>query len=291
MRFSRRHVQNQPPDPNPVNRRAVPHGDARPADMALAPEAHILEDPQELAAEAADLFMWLAEQAIAARGRFAVALSGGTTPKAIYSALALNRTRLDWSKVLFFFGDERCVPPSHEESNFRMAETTLFRPLDIRETQIFRMKGEVEPDLASSEYEAAMRRSIGPSSAGWPRFDLVLLGLGQDGHTASLFPGTEALKEQNKWVVPGLAPVSTGITQRITVTLSVINHASVILFLVAGAGKAPIVRDILEPSSAGAGPYPAALVHPKAGRLLWYLDQAAASNLTATKQHVSSREE
>ena len=240
--------------------------------MTLAPEAHILQDPQELAAEAADLFIWLAEQAIA-----------------VYNTLASNRGRLDWNKVLFFFGDERCVPPSHEESNFLMAGTTLFRPLDIPETQIFRMKGEAEPDLASREYEANMRRILPPSSSGWPRFDLVLLGLGQDGHTASLFPGTEALKEQSKWVVPGLAP--TGIRQRITITLNVINHADVVLFLVAGAGKAPIARGILEPSSAGIGPYPAALVHPKSGRLLWYLDQAAASDLIVTKQHLSSREE
>jgi 6-phosphogluconolactonase len=257
--------------------------------MALAPEAHVLRDPQELAAEAVDLFIWLAEQAIAARGQFAVALSGGTTPKAVYSTLSSDRTRLDWNKVLFFFGDERCVPPSHEESNFLMAQTSLFRPLDIPEGQVFRMRGELDSDLASREYEAVMRRNLSPTPAGWPQFDLVLLGLGPDGHTASLFPGTDALKEQNKWVVPGLAP--TGITQRITVTLGVINHATVVLFLVAGAGKAPIARDILEPASAGISPYPAALVQPKTGRLLWYLDQAAATDLTATKQHLSSREE
>jgi 6-phosphogluconolactonase len=267
----------------------VLHDVAQPVDMALAPEAHILQDPQELAAEAADLFIWLAEQAIAARGQFAVALSGGTTPKAVYNTLTSNRAKLDWSKVLFFFGDERCVPPSHEESNFLMAETTLFRPLGIPETQIFRMKGEAEPDRASREYEVIMRRILRPSSAGWPRFDLVLLGLGPDGHTASLFPGTEASKEQSKWVVPGLAP--SGIRQRITITLNVIDHADVVLFLVAGAGKASIARDILDASSAGNSPYPAALVHPKSGRLLWYLDQAAASDLTATKQHLSSREE
>lgn len=257
--------------------------------MALPPEAHVLQDPQELAAEAADLFIWLAEQAIASRGQFAVALSGGTTPKAVYSALAADRTRVDWDKVLFFFGDERCVPPSHEESNFLMAHTSLFRPLDIPEAQIFRMRGELDPHLASHEYEVVMRRNLSATSAGWPRFDLVLLGLGPDGHTASLFPGTDALKERNKWVVPGLAP--SGIRERITVTLSVINHAAVVLFLVAGAGKAPIARDVLEPPPGVISPYPAALVRPETGRLLWYLDQAAASDLTITKQHLPSREE
>ena len=257
--------------------------------MALSPEAHILQDPQELAAEAADLFLWLAEQAITARGQFTVALSGGGTPKAVYSALALARTRLDWTKVLFFFGDERCVPPSHEESNFLMAQTSLFAPLNLPDNRIFRMKGEDDPDIASRDYETVMRRTLDSSVDGWPRFDLVLLGLGQDGHTASLFPGTAALEESNKWVVPGLAP--TGIRQRLTLTLSVINHADVVLFLVAGAGKANIARDILEPSSTGTRSYPASLVHPIAGRLLWFFDRAAASDLTMTKQHLSSREE
>ena len=257
--------------------------------MALAPEAHVFQDPAELAAEAADLFLWLAEQAISARGRFIVALSGGTTPKTVYSTLAAARTKLDWSHVLFFFGDERCVPPSHEESNFLMAQTSLFRPLHIPDAQIFRMKGEGEPDIASRDYETVMRRTFGPSSDDWPRFDLILLGLGPDGHTASLFPGTVALEERNKWVVPGLAP--TGIRQRLTLTLPVINHADVVLFLVAGVGKAGIARDVLEPPSSEATPYPASLVHPIAGRLLWFLDRAAASELTMTKQHLSSREE
>jgi 6-phosphogluconolactonase len=257
--------------------------------MALAPESHIFQDPEELAVEAADLFLWLAEQAISARGRFIVALSGGTTPKTVYSTLASARTRLDWSNVFFFFGDERCVPPSHKESNFLMAQTSLFRPLTVPDTQIFRMKGEEEPEIACRDYEAIMRRTLGPSSDGWPRFDLILLGLGPDGHTASLFPGTAALEERNKWVVPGIAP--TGIRQRLTLTLSVLNHADVVLFLVAGAGKAGIARDILEPPSSGTSPHPASLVHPIAGRLLWFLDRAAASDLTMTKQHLSSREE
>ena len=257
--------------------------------MAAAPEAHILQDPQELAVEASDLFLWLAEQAVSARGRFSVALSGGSTPKAVYSMLASTRTGLDWSNVFFFFGDERCVPPTHQDSNFLMARTSLFVPLSLPDSRIFRMKGEEEPEVASRDYEAIMRRTLEPSSDGWPRLDLVLLGLGLDGHTASLFPGTAALEERDKWVTPGVAPV--GIRERVTVTLSVINHADVVLFLVAGTDKAGIVREVLEPPSLGTRQYPASLVRPSSGRLLWYLDAAAASELTISKQHLSSREE
>ncbi len=258
--------------------------------MAAEAETHILEDARELSAEAADLFVWVAEQAIAARGRYVVALSGGSTPKSVYSTLAsAHAERLDWSKVLFFFGDERCVPPTHSDSNFQMAQTSLFLPLQVPEAGIFRMKGELDPETAAHEYEATMRRTLEMSAAKWPRYDLVLLGLGPDGHTASLFPGTAALKERDKWVTPGLAP--SGIRQRLTMTLDVINHAGMVLFLVSGTGKARIVRDVLEPSSSGAQPYPASLVRPNHGRLLWFLDSEAASELTISKQHVSWREE
>jgi 6-phosphogluconolactonase len=262
--------------------------------MPAVPEAHILQDPEELAAEASDLFVWLAERAISVRGRFVVALSGGSTPKAVYSTLAAARAGLDWSNIFFFFGDERCVPPTHQDSNFLMARTSLFVPLNLPESHIFRMKGEEQPDVASRDYEAIMRRTLEPSSDGWPRFDLVLLGLGLDGHTASLFPGTAALEERGKWVVPAVGP--GGVRQRMTVTLGVINHADVVLFLVTGADKAGIVRDVLEPPSLGtdqrpAEQYPASLVRPSPGRLLWFLDAAAASKLAISQQHLSSREE
>jgi 6-phosphogluconolactonase len=259
--------------------------------MAREAEVHIFEDSVELAAEAADLFLWLAEQAIGARGRCTVALSGGSTPKSIYSLLASSHAgRLDWSRVFFFFGDERCVPPSHPESNFHMAQTSLFLPLSLPAARIFRMRGELDPQVAAAEYEDGMRRTLEPSTGGWPRFDLILLGLGPDGHTASLFPGTDALKEQNKWVAPGLAP--NGVRQRLTITLGVINHADVVLFLVTGAGKSRIVKEVLEPSSLDeAGQHPASLVRPSHGRLLWFLDSPAAAELTTSRQHVSWREE
>jgi 6-phosphogluconolactonase len=257
--------------------------------MAVAPEIHIFHDQEELATEAADLFLWLANQAIAARQRFVVALSGGSTPKTVYRALASAGSKVDWSKVIFCFGDERCVPPSHEESNFLTARTSLFQPLNIPETQVLRMIGEQGPERASHDYETLLRRTLEVLPDGWPRFDLIFLGVGQDGHTASLFPGTAALREHTRWVVPGLAP--TGIRERVTVTLNVIDHADVVVFLVAGAGKAGIVREILEPTLSRTDPYPASLVHPRTGRLLWYLDGAAASDLSISKRSLSSREE
>ncbi len=259
--------------------------------MAREAEIHIFEDSEELAAEAADLFLWLAEQAVEARGRCTVALSGGSTPKSVYSLLASSHARrLDWSRLFFFFGDERCVPSSHPDSNFHLAQTSLFLPLNLSDARIFPMRGELDPQVAAAQYEGTMRRTLEPSTDGWPRFDLILLGLGPDGHTASLFPGTDALKEQNKWVTPGLAP--NGVRQRLTITLGVINHADLVLFLVTGAGKARIAKEVLEPSSLDeACQHPASLVRPSRGRLLWFLDSAAAAELTTTRQHVSWREE
>ena len=257
--------------------------------MAATPEVHVLQDPQELATEAADLLLWLAERAISARGRFLIALSGGSTPRTLYETLTASDTRaVEWSKVLFFFGDERCVPPSHSESNYHTAQTSLFLPLQIPDSHIYRMKGEEEPRAAAADYESVMRRVFSAAEDPWPRFDLILLGLGDDGHTASLFPGTEALAERKKWVVPGVAP--SGVRDRLTVTLDVINRADVILFLVAGPGKASIVREVLgTPESTER--YPASLVQPVTGRLLWFLDAAAASALTMTQQQISWREE
>jgi 6-phosphogluconolactonase len=256
---------------------------------AATPEAHVFSDTQELAAEAADFFVWLAERAIAQRGRFIVALSGGSTPQALYQALtSTHSTSLEWSYVWFFFGDERCVPPSDPESNFRTAHDGLFQPLHISQERIFRLEGEKDPPAAAAAYEAIMR-SVLDAPDGWPRFDLILLGLGHDGHTASLFPDTAALDVHQKWITPGFAPV--GVRNRLSITLGVINHADVVLFLVTGSGKAAITREILECPSGSASRYPASLVHPAAGRLLWFLDSAAASELTTTKQHMAWREE
>lgn len=258
--------------------------------MACAQELHIFGDASELAGEAADFFLWLGEQAISQRGRFLVALSGGSTPRALYAALATagDRTRLRWSRVRFFFGDERCVPPTHSDSNFATAQQALFVPLGIPPDNVYRMEGELEPATAAERYERTLRWQLDGPGGPWPRFDLILLGLGEDGHTASLFPGSAALGERERWVVPGQA--SQGIRSRLTLTTGVINHASVVLFLVTGTGKALVVRDILEGRASASSPYPAALIQPEMGRLLWFLDRAAASELTITKQHLSSEE-
>ncbi|HRC22620.1 MAG: 6-phosphogluconolactonase [Nitrospira sp.] len=250
--------------------------------MSQAPAIHTFTDAQELTRAAAGLFLEVGKQAIAERNRFLVALSGGSTPKALYSILANDKyaQQLNWSKVHFLFGDERSVPPTHADSNFAMANAILFSPLHIPSAQIHRMRGEDPPETAAAQYETTLRHLTTAVPGQWPRLDLVLLGMGDDGHTASLFPGTASLTEQTRWVVPSTSPQGT--RARVTLTLGVINHASVILFLVAGRNKAAVVRRVLEQRPGDPGPYPAALIRPETGRLLWYLDRAAASELTAT---------
>ena len=250
--------------------------------MSQAPAIHTFTDAQELTRAAAGLFLEVGKQAIAERNRFLVALSGGSTPKALYSILANDKyaQQLDWSKVHFLFGDERSVPPTHADSNFAMANAILFSPLHIPSAQIHRMRGEDPPETAAAQYETTLRHLTAAVPGQWPRLDLVLLGMGDDGHTASLFPGTASLTEQTRWVAPSTSPQGT--RARVTLTLGVINHASVVLFLVAGRNKAAVVRRVLEQRPGDPGPYPAALIRPETGRLLWYLDRAAASELTAT---------
>ena len=250
--------------------------------MSQAPAIHTFTDAQELTRAAAGLFLEVGKLAIAERNRFLVALSGGSTPKALYSILASDKyaQQLDWSKVHFLFGDERSVPPTHADSNFAMANAILFSPLHIPSAQIHRMRGEDPPETAAAQYETTLRHLTTAVPGQWPRLDIVLLGMGDDGHTASLFPGTASLTEQTRWVVPSTSPQGT--RARVTLTLGVINHASVVLFLVAGRNKAAVVRRVLEQRPGDPGPYPAALIRPETGRLLWYLDRAAASELTAT---------
>jgi 6-phosphogluconolactonase len=254
-------------------------------------ELRILDDGEELAREAADFVVWAGEQAVQGTGTFRLALSGGSTPKALYALLAgpaLAR-RMDWRHVALFFGDERCVPPDHADSNFRMATDTLLKPLKISQDRVFRMKGEDEPDQAARQYEEQMRKEFNVQVPAWPRFDLILLGLGDDGHTASLFPGTPALNEQKRLVVPNQAP--QGITQRLTFTAPLINQAHVVVFLVSGRSKAPALKAVLEDRAADSRKFPAKLIQPENGRLIWFLDRAAAAELTIEKQRVVSHEE
>ena len=256
--------------------------------MPPTPELQTFADAQTLVQTAANLFIELVQRAIAERHRFLVALSGGSTPKALYAALTRPTTaqRLDWSKVQFFFGDERSVPPEHPDSNFGLAQAMLFTPLHIPSSSIHRIRGEDSPESAATHYETVLRSLTTTQDGPWPVLDLILLGMGDDGHTASLFPGTPAVTESTRWVVPGCAPQGT--RSRVTITLGVINHASVILFLVTGHNKATVVHRILEQRVGKPCPYPAALVQPEHGRLLWYLDRAAASKLTTTPLHLTS---
>lgn len=258
--------------------------------MSGAPEVRIADDAQELGQEAADLFVWLGQQAVAASGRFRVALSGGTTPKLLYARLVSPAFsgQLEWPRVEFYFGDERCVPPEHPDSNFRMADETLLRPLKIASERIFRMRGEADdPDKAAREYETVLRTQFGVPAPGWPSFDLILLGLGDDGHIASLFPGTPALEERARLVVASRAP--SGVKNRITLTVPAMNQARVVLFLVSGIIKAAAVRAVIDDRDTGR--VPAKLIRPVSGRVIWVLDRAAASGLTVAKQGVVSHEE
>jgi 6-phosphogluconolactonase len=259
--------------------------------MSEAPELRIMRGREELAREAADFVLWVGQQALAQAGRCRIVLAGGATPRALYRTLAsAGAAELDWQRVEFFFGDERCVPPDHADSNYRLAHETLFTPLKIDPNRVARMVGEAsDPDTAARRYEAIIRDRCSTPAPVVPAFDLVLLGLGEDGHTASLFPHAPALEERVRLVVGSVAPREP--RQRVTLTLPAINSAGTVVFLVSGAAKAPAVRAVLEPRDEHERRLPARLIRPGAGRLVWFLDREAAAHLAAVKQHVDDREE
>jgi len=246
-----------------------------PDPSALA-EVKILADAQALAAYAAERLIQLAAAAIRSSGRFCVALSGGSTPRQMYTLLAQaeRREQIDWSRLHIFWGDERCVPPDHPDSNYRMARQALLNQLPIPIRNIHRMPGELEPEVAARRYEAELRAAFPGQSL--PRFDLALLGLGDDGHTASLFPGSLALAETERWTVavPHTAPPPP-LVSRLSLTLPALNAAANLFFLVSGAGKAAILGRVLQPIHA-CQPLPAQLVRPANGCLTWLVDEAAA---------------
>jgi 6-phosphogluconolactonase len=213
--------------------------------------------------DATSLILDSARQAIAERGIFRVSLSGGHTPVPIYQQWAAKAGDLPWDRVQVTFGDERCVPPDDEQSNYRMARQSLLDTVPIPSGNIFRIQGELPPEQAAADYDARLAQIA--SGLGEPRYrhDLLLLGMGPDGHTASLFPGTEALNEQTRNVVQNFVPKFD--TFRITFTYPLINAARHVCFLVEGDDKKPIVEKIL----AGDTEYPAARVQPTDGRLTW----------------------
>lgn len=247
-------------------------------------EIVVLPDPEALAREAARRFVKLADEAIASRDRFSVALSGGSTPGVLYQLLARepHRSQIAWAQVHLFWGDERCVPPGNvrpdewpPSSNYHLAHETLIAHVPIPPENIHRIQGELEPENAAREYENGLKaffaRIPNPKS-----FDLVLLGLGSDGHTASLFPGSEALDETERLAVAVSADYEGRPAERVTLTLPAINAARQAWFLVSGATKAEIVRAVLEKPGER---LPAQQVDPTSGRLTWLLDAAAANLL------------
>jgi 6-phosphogluconolactonase len=219
--------------------------------------------------DAAGLILEQARDALGDRGEFRIALSGGNTPRPIYSEFARLGCDLPWERVRFTFGDERCVPPDHDESNYRMARETLFEPAAIPEKSILRMRGEIEPAVAAQEYEDQLALLATQHGEMIYRHDLTLLGMGDDGHTASLFPGTAALQETVRRVMANYVPKLQ--TWRITMTLPLLNQSRMILFLV----KAEKNREVLDRVLAGDAEYPASRVAPANGRLIWMIGESA----------------
>ncbi len=239
---------------------------------SLPDSVRVAPDLESLSRSAAELFAATAADAIDRRGRFAVALSGGSTPGRLYRLLSTTayRDKVPWSHCHFFWGDERLVDLDHPDSNYRLAWEALLSHLPLARDQIHPVPvGSGNPEAVAQDYEGEMRRFFGDGSL--PCFDLILLGLGSDGHTASLFPGSPALDETHRWVVPtppGRLPPNI---PRVTLTLPVLNAARKALFLVSGSDKAAVLQRILK----GDGELPAARVHPPEGELIWLVDRAA----------------
>jgi 6-phosphogluconolactonase len=240
-------------------------------------EIIVCRDIAELSRQSAERFSQLAVESVESARRITVALSGGSTPQHLYSLLASPdyKDQIPWSNVELFWGDERCVPPDHPESNFRMAQEALLSKIKIPPQNIHRMRGEQETQAAAAEYEKELQKIFGLNSGALPRFDLILLGIGEDGHTASLFPGSEALNETKHLVVaPFVAKLNS---YRLSLTLPVLNNAANVWFLVMGASKADAVKQALSASS----DLPAARVQPVNGNLTWYITRDAASGIPA----------
>jgi len=244
-------------------------------------EIRILADGAAIAQRAAQQFLQAAADAVRERGSFTAALAGGSTPKTLYSLLANDpalRSQVPWDKIHLFFGDERHVGPGHPDSNFRMATEAMLSKAPLKAEQVTRIKGEYpDAEQAAQEYEQALRTYFQLKDGEYPRFDLLLAGMGNEGHTLSLFPGTKALHPGARVVVRNW--VGKLYTERITLTAPAASNAARIIFMVTGADKAPALKAVLE------GPYepeqlPAQLLQPKNGKLLWLVDAAAGSMLS-----------
>lgn len=244
--------------------------------MPATREIEILPTPADLFQAAAEEFIRLGNEAVAARGRFSVALSGGSTPKSLYSLLAANYSDFDWHHTHLFFGDERHVPPDHADSNYRMVNEALLAKIKMPAANVYRVKGE-NPSAAeaAADYEKQLQKFFGLKSGQFPRFDLIFLGMGPDGHTASLFPDSEGLKERKRLVISNW--VEKFKTDRVTFTFPVLNNAAEVMFMTSGPDKAEMLHKILEGQFTP--PYPSQQIEPTDGKLVWMVDQPAASKL------------
>ncbi len=242
----------------------------------IPPKIHKLQDAEAVAEAAAERFASMAKSSIQLHDRFLVVLAGGSTPRGLYRKLTEPpyKDAIPWDQVYFLFGDERCVPPDHEDSNYNMARELLFEPLEISETQIFRLKGEQAPADAAKRYEVRLGDLflIQPKR----KFDLVILGIGTDGHTASLFPGTRALDEEQRWVVPNEVP-KLGQT-RLTMTYPALNSARRVMFLATGKAKAQVIAEAFG-GVEHVETHPVERIVPQGGRRDVMIDAEAASEL------------
>lgn len=239
-------------------------------------------DPDDLVDDAAPRFGDVARRAVEARGRFAIALAGGSTPRPLYERLAARPDAIPWKSTEVFWGDERCVPPDHDDSNYRMARGTLLDRVPISDDRVHRIPAEEpDPEVAAALYERTLRRVLAPPGDATPRLDLALLGLGSDGHTASLFPHASALRADDRLVAvvrasePSLRPPKV---ERITLTPRALDAARHVVFLVTGAEKAEAVAAVLA-DEGDDDRWPARRVRPDDGEVLWLLDEAAAGAL------------
>ena len=236
-------------------------------------EVKVFPDIAQLAQAVADEFINIGNRVYKSKNRFSVALAGGSTPRAVYKLLAKKReVDFDWSLVHFFWGDERCVHPGLPDSNYKMAYETLISHIPVPESNIHRMMGELKPSLAAEKYQQELKSFFDDL----PDFNLVILGMGSDGHTASLFPGDDAIFDNERWVTESYIPKLDA--WRITLTPLIINQAEHVIFMVSGQNKALALKHVLK------GPYkpknlPAQVIQPKSGSLTWMVDQQAAGAL------------
>lgn len=250
-------------------------------------EVHVLESLPAIAADASELFVRLARESAANGEPFRVALAGGSTPRLLYGLLASDtfRDSVEWDNVRFFFGDERWVAHTHRESNYKMVKDELFRRIDVDPANICAIPTEgVSPEEAAQQYEATIREAFAIGEGEVPEFSLVLLGIGDDGHTASLFPHTPAVRENERLVA---APfVEKLASHRITLTSPVLQSAREVIVMVAGIGKAPALREVLE-GEENVDEYPSQLLRYAKGRVMWLVDRNAASMLEETQEKES----